>query len=321
MGERLQAGSPGPVRVADGVTLLDLSFQATPGVIGAWLLEGDGEAVLIETGPASTRENLEHMVRQAGYKMANISRLIVTHIHLDHAGAAGVLLRDYPHLRLSVQEDAAPFLISVDRLWNSATRIYGDEMLPLWGETIDADASRVDTFRDGDRLRVAGTTLRVVATPGHSGTHVSFFDEQRGILFTGDAAGARIGGSSILVPTLSPPEIDIDLWKESIDRMKALEPERLALTHMGIFDDAVPHLDGLMPAIRECMEIADRVLQSPDDESALAEALTLELRGAFENEGGDVDRAYAAMQYAMPTWLAAKGIVRVFKKAGKFDPA
>lgn len=321
MVESQQAGSPGPVRVADGVTLLDLSFQETPGVIGAWLLQGDGEVVLVETGPASTRANLEQMVRQAGYEMADISRLIVTHIHLDHAGAAGVLLRDYPHLRLSVQEDAAPFLISVDRLWNSAARIYGDEMLPLWGETVDVDASRVDAFRDGDRLDVAGTTLRVVATPGHSGTHVSFMDEQRGILFTGDAAGARIGGTGILVPTLSPPEIDVELWEGSVARMKALEPERLALTHMGIFDDAGPHLDALMPAIRESMEIAKRVLHSPDDESALAEALTLELRGAFENEGGDVEAAYAAMQFAMPTWLAAKGIVRVFKKAGKFGLA
>lgn len=307
-----------PVRIDDGVTLLDLQFQGRPGAIGAYLLEVDGDAVLIETGPGSTRETLEAMVRQAGHTMRDISRLIVTHIHLDHAGAAGLLMRDYPHLRLAVHEGAAPFLISVERLWNSAARIYGEMMAPLWGEAIDVDADRMDPLRDGEVLEVAGTRLRAIATPGHAGTHLAFLDEGRGILFTGDAAGARMKGSELVVPTLAPPELDFELWAQSIETMLALAPKRLALTHFGVFDDPRRHLEAMMPAIDDAMQIAGPVLKSPEDEDALTEALAARMREMYEAEGGDVAAKEAAMQLAMPSYLAAKGLLRVFKKSGRF---
>jgi glyoxylase-like metal-dependent hydrolase (beta-lactamase superfamily II) len=259
------------------------------------------------------------MVARAGFSMDDVSRLIVTHIHLDHAGAAGVLMQRYPHLRLSVQEDAAQFLVSVDRLWNSSARIYGDMMLPLWGETVDVDAGRVDTFRDGDVLNVAGTSLLVRATPGHTGTHVSFFDQQRGILFTGDAAGARMMGSDVVVPTLSPPELDFDLWRQTIEAMRELGPNRLALTHMGVFEDVERHLDGFMPSIESSLGIAEQVLETPDDEDALAEALAEKMRGAYVAEGDGAEAKLRAMELAMPAYLASKGIVRVFRKSGRFD--
>lgn len=310
-----------PIPVAEGVSLLDLEFQGTPGAIGSWLLAGDGEVALLEVGPASTRENLERMVARAGYSMADVSRLIVTHIHLDHAGAAGVLMRDYPNMRLTVHEDAAQFLTSVDRLWKSAARIYGDEMERLWGETIDVDPERLDPVRDGERLRIAGTSLLGRATPGHAGTHLSFLDEHRGVLFTGDAAGARMMDSNIVVPTLAPPELDFDLWEQSIEAMRELQPERLALTHMGVFEDVDRHLDVFMPTIRKSMEIAGRVLHSPEDEAALAEVLTGEMQSAYDEEGGNIEGKYRAMQLAMPTYLAAKGLVRVFKKSGQFNAA
>lgn len=308
-----------PIVVDDGVTLLDLHFQDTPGAIGSYLLHGNGEVVLLEVGPGSTRETLEKMVHRAGFSMLAVSRLVVTHIHLDHAGAAGLLMRDYPHLRLSVHEAAAPFLITVERLWNSAARIYGDQMEPLWGEAVDIDASRVDGLKDGQVLEVAGTTLRAVATPGHAGTHLAFFDERRGILFTGDAVGARMQGSGIVIPTLAPPELDFTLWAQSVETMRALKPGRLALTHFGVFDAADRHLEALMPAIEVSMEIAERTMTSPDDEAVLADELTRVMRSEYEHEGGNVERAYAGMQLAMPTYLAAKGLVRVLKKAGRFD--
>jgi glyoxylase-like metal-dependent hydrolase (beta-lactamase superfamily II) len=311
--------TPGPIRIDEGVSLLDLRFQGSPSAIGSYLLTGDGDAVLLEIGPGSTRVALEAGLRRAGLTMADISRLIVTHIHLDHAGAAGVLMRDYPHLRLSVHEKAAPFLVSLDRLWNSAGRIYGDMMDALWGETIDVDADRIDGLAHGDVLRVAGAELRAVATPGHAGTHLAFLDERRGILFTGDAAGARMPGSWIVVPTLAPPELDFSSWAESVETMRGLGASRLALTHFGVFDDADRHLSALMPAIEGSMATAGRVLERPEDEAALAEELTREMRQAFEREDGDVELGYAGMQLAMPTYLAAKGLVRVFKKSGRFS--
>lgn len=315
----LSADPNQPVVIDDGVMLLDLQFQGKPGAIGSYLLAGGGEVVLLEVGPGSTRHTLEQMVHRAGYTMADVSRLIVTHIHLDHAGAAGPLMRDYPHLRLSVHGAAAPFLVSVDRLWNSAARIYGDQMEPLWGEAVDVDAGRVDSLADGEVLHVAGTTLRAVATPGHAGTHLAFLDERRGILFTGDAAGARMPGSHLVVPTLAPPELDFDVWAETVETMRSLRPERLALTHFGVFDDADRHLASLMPAIATSMEIAGRVLLTPEDEGVLTDELTRVMRTAYEREEGDIERAYAGMQLAMPTYLAAKGLVRVFRKTGRFE--
>jgi glyoxylase-like metal-dependent hydrolase (beta-lactamase superfamily II) len=308
-----------PVRIDDGLHLLDLGFQGTSGAIGSWLLAGGGEVALLEVGPGSTRENLQRMVGQAGYAMDDVSRLIVTHIHLDHAGAAGLLMQDYPHLRLTLHEAAAPFLVSVDRLWNSAARIYGDQMTPLWGEAIDVSEDRIDPVRDGDVIQVAGTTLRALSTPGHAGTHLAYFDEQRRVLFTGDAAGARMSGTSLVVPTLAPPELDFELWGRTVAVMRGLEPERLALTHFGMFDDAERHLDAIIPSIESAMELAGRVLRSPEDEPGLTEALDAAMREAYEAEGGDVDAKYASMQLAMPGYLAAKGLVRVFRKSGRFD--
>lgn len=311
-------GNGQPIRIDDGVTLLDLRFQGRPGAIGAYLLTGHGDAVLVETGPGSTRETLGALVGQAGLAMRDVSRLIVTHIHLDHAGAAGLLMRDYRHLRLSVHEAAAPFLVSVERLWNSAARIYGDMMAPLWGEAIDVNADRVDPLHDGDVLDVAGTRLRAVATPGHAGTHLAFLDERRGILFTGDAAGARMQGSDLVVPTLAPPELDFALWERSIQTMLTLEPTRLALTHFGVFDDARRHLEAMMPAIDDAMAIAGRVLTRPEEEDALAGALAARMQELYAEEGGDVEAKEPAMQLAMPSYLAAKGLLRVFKKSGRF---
>jgi glyoxylase-like metal-dependent hydrolase (beta-lactamase superfamily II) len=316
---KMMADDVTPIEVDDGVMLLDLRFQDVPGVIGSYLLAGDGDVVLVETGPASTSEHLERMVARAGFSMDDVSRLIVTHIHLDHAGAAGVLMQRYPHLRLSVQEDAAQFLISVERLWNSSARIYGDMMVPLWGETVDVDAGRVDTFRDGNVLNVAGTSLLVRATPGHTGTHLSFFDQQRGILFTGDAAGARLMGSYVVVPTLSPPELDFEKWRQTIDTMRKLGPNRLALTHMGVFEDVERHLTAFMPAIQERLDTAGRILKSPEDEEALTEALSGEMHAAYLAEGEGAEEKLRAMELAMPAYLASKGILRVFKKSGRFE--
>jgi glyoxylase-like metal-dependent hydrolase (beta-lactamase superfamily II) len=310
-----------PIVVEDGVTLLDLGFQDVPGVIGSYLLAGDDGVALVETGPASTRLHLEYMVEEAGYSMHDVSSLVVTHIHLDHAGAAGVLMERYPHLELSVHEDAAQFLVSVDRLWNSSARIYGEMMVPLWGETRNVDAGRVNTFRDGDVLNVGGTSLLVRATPGHTGTHVSLLDQQRGILFTGDAAGARLMDSKVVVPTLSPPELDFDLWRQTIDAMRELQPTRLALTHMGVFEDVDRHLDSFMPAIEESLEIAERILKSPEEEDALTEALAGKMRANYVAEGDGADGKLRAMELAMPAYLASKGILRVFKKSGRFDQA
>jgi glyoxylase-like metal-dependent hydrolase (beta-lactamase superfamily II) len=311
-----------PKLVADGTYLVDHGFQGVPGVIGSFLLVGDGDLVLIESGPSTTRHNLVEGVREAGYNFADVSRLIVTHIHLDHAGAAGVLMQEYPRLRLSVQSGGAPYLIDPERLIKSATRIYGDRMERLWGEVVGVDAGRIDPIEDGGVLKVAGRELVARYAPGHAGSHVVLLDESTGVLFTGDAAGARLKGTEYVCPTLAPPEIDLSMWAQTVEMMKRLRATKLALTHCGVFEDVERHLNDVMPNIEEQVAIGDRVMMSPDDEADAIEFLTAQEREEYARESGDIAEVNAYMQalgLAMPPYVAAQGLKRLFTKAGRFD--
>ncbi|HEU0165279.1 MAG TPA: MBL fold metallo-hydrolase, partial [Thermomicrobiales bacterium] len=166
-----------PEVVAPGIIRIDLGFQGTAGVIASYLLVGDDELTLIETGPTSTRPNLELGIREAGYDIADVTHLIPTHIHLDHAGAAGGLMQDHQRMRMHLHPVGAPHLIDPARLVSSASRIYGDRMDALWGEVVGAPAERVETVEDGDVVNVAGRSLRAIYTPGHAGNHIAWFDE------------------------------------------------------------------------------------------------------------------------------------------------
>lgn len=305
-----------PATIADSTILIDLHFQGTPGVIGAFLLVGGDELALVETGPTTTRAALEQGIRAVGYEPGDISRLIVTHIHLDHAGAAGSLMRDYPAMRLMVHPNGAPHMIDPDRLLKSAARIYGDRMDELWGEVIDIDAERVDLVQGGDMVVVAGRSLLVRDAPGHASTQVVLLDQSTGVLFTGDAAGARVAGTRYVCPTLAPPELDFAVWAETIRTMRELRPATLALTHFGAFADADRHLADVLPGIEGQERLAREILRSEADVDRLTERLLRMEREIYAGERADVDAAMASLQYAMPAWLASLGMLRVFKKAG-----
>jgi glyoxylase-like metal-dependent hydrolase (beta-lactamase superfamily II) len=305
-----------PVAIADGTTLIDLQFQDTPGVIGAFLLVGEDELALVETGPTTTRATLEQGIRAAGFEPGDVTRLIVTHIHLGHAGAAGSLMRDYPAMRLTVHANGAPHMIDPERLLKSATRIYGDRMDELWGEVVGIDPERVDPIGDGDTIVVAGRPLLVRDAPGHASTQVVLLDQSTGMLFTGDAAGARVTGTRYVCPTLAPPELDFASWAETIRTMRELRPAALALTHFGAFADADRHLADVLPGIDGQERLARAVLRSEADVDTFTERLLEMERTIYADEGVDVDAAMASLQYAMPAWLASLGLLRVLKKAG-----
>lgn len=305
-----------PSQVAPGIFLIDLGFQGTAGTIGAYLLAGNDELVLIETGPSTTRGNLEMGIREAGFDIRDVTRLIPTHIHLDHAGVAGGLMRDHPRMRITLHPGGAPFLIDPERLVKSAARIYGDRMDELWGEVSVLPADRVDTVEDDERLQVAGHTLHVRYTPGHAGTHISLLDEASGTLFTGDSAGARIAPSAYVCPTVPPPEIDLDLWRGSVEVMREMRPSQLALTHFGVFSDVDRHLDDLIPNAGTVLAIAREELTSGHGlEDVTDRILDLE-RGVFANEA-DPALLMSRMELGMPAWMASLGLQRVLKKRGE----
>lgn len=225
--------------------LIDLNFMGYPSAIASYLLTDAQEVALVEVGPTTTIDTLLEAVRAYGIAPEQIRHLLVTHIHLDHAGALGVLMRRLPEAVCYVHPVGAPHLIDPSRLIASASRLYGEMMDTLWGEVVPVPAERVRVVHDGDRLTIAGRILRVIDTPGHARHHHAYLDEHDGTLFAGDIAGVRMPGTTYVRPPTPPPELDIEAWQASLSKLRALPLQRLALTHFGFYEDVVRHIDEL----------------------------------------------------------------------------
>jgi glyoxylase-like metal-dependent hydrolase (beta-lactamase superfamily II) len=301
-------------RVGDGLWQLDLGFQGWDGVIAAYLLAGNGELALVETGPASTLPALRAGIRAAGFDPADLGRALVTHIHLDHSGAAGVLAREAPGLTVHVHPLGAPHLVDPARLVSSAGRLYGERMGVLWGEVAPLPAERVIPLADGETISVAGRVLTTLFTPGHASHHAAFWDAAAGVAFTGDVGGVRVQGTGYVCPPTPPPDLDLDAWAGSVERLRRLAPRRLCLTHFGAFDDVAAHLDQLLPNLHEVRDLAAAVLAAGGDAAALAARLHERFAAALAGAGPDqLDR----LELASPSAVAAPGLVRYLVKRGQ----
>ncbi|MEO7135764.1 MAG: MBL fold metallo-hydrolase, partial [Vicinamibacterales bacterium] len=205
------------------IEFIDLVFLGTPRVIATALLDGPDGVVLIDPGPTSCLPALEAGLRDRGLALRDVRALLLTHIHLDHAGASGTIAERVPGVRVYVHERGAPHMIDPTKLLASATRLYGERMDLLWGEFQPVPADRVAVLRGGERLELAGTKLNVAYTPGHAKHHVSYLDEQTAVAYVGDTAGVRVSGDYLIAPT-PPPDIDIEAWQESITTIEAWQP-------------------------------------------------------------------------------------------------
>jgi len=242
--EQTRPALPDYPRVRDlggGVRLIDTLHLGNPGTIGVYLLDlpGGGHA-LVESGPGVTLPEVEAGLAAAGVTLYDLSHVLVTHIHLDHAGAAGAISRR-SGAELIVHEVGAPHMIDPSRLMASATRVYGDDLQRLWGVMEPVPADRVRAVRGGERLDVGGLAIDVMYTPGHASHHVSYLTGD-GTLFAGDVAGVRLGGADVIRPALAPPELDLEAAEESLAALRAAEPDRMLLTHFGPVADADAHL-------------------------------------------------------------------------------
>lgn len=220
---------------------IDLEFRGSPHVIATAVLKGTDGVTLIDPGPTSCLPVLEAGLRSRGLSLRDVRTLLLTHIHLDHAGAAGTIVERVPGVRVYVHERGAPHMIDPAKLLASATRLYGDQMDTLWGAFLPVPASQVTALAGGERLECGGTPLRVAYTPGHAKHHVSYFDEHSGMAYVGDTGGIRVTGDYLLAPT-PPPDIDIETWMTSLDLIDAWQPVSLFLTHFGTVTPARAHL-------------------------------------------------------------------------------
>jgi len=216
------------------VKLVDLQFGGREHAIGVYVVETDDGPALFDCGPSSTLAALDEGLAAHGYAVEDLRHLLLSHIHLDHAGAAGSLVRRHPQLTVWVSEIGAPHLVDPSRLERSARRLYGELFDPLWGELAPVPQANV---------RVAsGNVLgwECFPTQGHASHHVSYF--RNGTVLAGDAAGVRMPGASYVLPVSPPPDVDVDAWHATADAIRAREPERLALIHFGVHEDVDSHL-------------------------------------------------------------------------------
>jgi glyoxylase-like metal-dependent hydrolase (beta-lactamase superfamily II) len=278
-----------PPPPSDDATLIDLLHSGRERVVGAWLV-GD---VVVDPGPSSCLERLLPALEARPPRA-----LALTHIHLDHAGAAGSLLRRFPDAEVWVHERGAPHLVDPSKLLASAARLYGDEMERLWGEVAPVPAERVRALAGGERL----TGFRVAYTPGHASHHVAYLHEPSGRAFTGDVAGVRIAEGSVLAPT-PPPDIDLRAWRASLDALADWQPTRLALTHFGEQREVEAHLQEL----REELERVEQ-LAAEQDEAGFCAAIRARVAG-FAGPA-----TAAAYEQAMPPEQSFLGLARYLER-------
>lgn len=299
---------------------LDLHFQGQPNAVAAYLLADGDDLVLIETGPGSTLGALEAGIHAAGFTLEQLTGVVVTHIHLDHAGGAGAVLARAPRARLYVHPRGAPHMIDPSKLVASATRIYGADMDRLWGAFEPVPAERVVELADGDVVRCGRRTLTALYTPGHAVHHVALHEAERGDVYAGDVGGVRVGPVRLVRPPTPPPDIDPPAWRESLARIRALAPRRLLLTHFGAFDDVEWHLDDCLARLSSWTGYVEGRLDAAGGVEMATPALLAEVsadlaeraRQEFVAAGASPEAA-ASAEAAMPMDTALPGIVRWLK--------
>lgn len=289
------------------IHIIDLHDRA-PRVIAAFLLETPDGPVLLETGPESRFSVLLDGLNQHGYSASDIKHVFVTHIHLDHAGAAWRFAE--LGATIYVHPKGAPHLTDPSKLWASATRIYGDQMEELWGRMGVVPEDRVQVLQDGDIATIGGTEIQAIETPGHANHHHAFKIGRS--LIGGDVTGVRIGRGPVL-PPCPPPDIHVELWRESIARVRMLRPDRLYLTHFGEVDEVMPHLESLEYKLLEWAQWMKLRLKAAKTRQQIVEEFAQqvvdELRAA-----GMGEEEIKEYEYADPSWMTVDGLTRYWNK-------
>jgi glyoxylase-like metal-dependent hydrolase (beta-lactamase superfamily II) len=275
---------------------IDLHHQGAERVVGCYLLETSEGWALNDCGPSSCVPTLEEGLARRGLTLTDVDHLLLSHIHLDHAGAAGVLVRKHPGLQVHVSEIGAPHLIDPSRLEQSARRLYGEAFDRLWGELAAVPDENVHVVGE----ETLG--LETFETRGHANHHVSYLAPD-GTLYAGDAAGVRIQPDDYIAPPTPPPEFDLEAWDRTIDEIERRAPERLALIHYGIVDDPVEHLRELRARLHAW---TNWVRGGASEEQFLEQA---EAERAAISSHADIG------EKAMPLWQCFAGIRRYVEKS------
>jgi glyoxylase-like metal-dependent hydrolase (beta-lactamase superfamily II) len=298
--------------LAVGLDYVDLDFLGRPGIIATAILHGSPGVALIDPGPATTVPNLTSALTRKGIRFEDVRQILVTHIHLDHSGGVGSIIEKYPHIEVLVHRRGAPHLIDPTRLLASAGRLYAQDM-DIWGEVKPVPEGCVRIVDGGETLAVVGREVKVEYTPGHASHHASYLDTASRIAFVGDTAGIRRGSRTFVMPPTPPPDIDIEAWRESEQKILSWDPDALFLTHFGPQTGVRQHFQSMFENMEAWSRIVRRLLADPSlsDEERLQrfteEAYRDLMRRVGEAEAADYTKA-GGLNYSY------QGLARYWRK-------
>ncbi len=296
------------------IETLDLGFQGTPETIASFLVVGPAGPVLLETGPGSTLPRLVEQLEERGFAPQDVQGVLVTHIHLDHAGGAGWWAQQ--GVPVYVHSAGAPHLIDPSKLLASAERIYGDRMGPLWGQTLPAPRENIIPVEDGDAIEVAGLRFRALSTPGHARHHHVY--RLGDIGFMGDALGILLPGRNWIDLPAPPPEFDLEAWKESLQRIRQQEFSTIYRTHFGEVGDVAEQIDSFEQILIEAANLVRQMMAEGLERSSMVDRYQSEMRDRAAAAG--LDQATAkAYELANPRDMSVDGIARYWRKKDRQD--
>ena len=276
------------------IAVLDTQWVGRSQATASVLLESDGHLALVDPGPASTLETIRAELKTRGIELRDLNALLLTHIHLDHAGASGTILRDNPELPVYVHQNGAPHLIDPSKLLASAGRLWGDDLPRLFGETLPVSKENLRILSGGETLDLGGRKIEVAYTPGHASHHVSYFDAEEGIAFVGDTAGIRIENGPYIMPATPPPDIDLTLWDGSFATILARRPEKLFLTHYGFAENPEAHIAIFRERLHAWAGMAGKIMQlATSDTEAVQEFMAVARADIAQNLPPDETEQYA----------------------------
>ncbi len=298
--------------LAPGLSYVDLHFLGRPHAIATGIISGPGGTALVDPGPTTCLATLEAGLHEQGLQLADVTHLLLTHIHLDHAAATGTIVSRHPRIQVLVHDRGAKHMVDPKKLLDSATRLYGADMDRLWGEFLAVPASNVRRLQGGEQVEVAGRTFEVAYTPGHASHHVSYYDASSGVAFVGDTAGICIEGGYIVPPT-PPPDIDLEAWRDSAGRIEAWQPKTLFLTHFG--PSPLPpatHMQTLLENLDTASRLARETLSTPgtddDRRRQYADLIKRELRRQM------TEAQMSSYALAAPFEMLWDGLARYWRK-------
>ncbi len=296
-----------------GITTIDAQF-IEPGIASIHLIEQEGHVAFVDTGTTHSLSVVREVMHAKNISADRVIYVIVTHVHLDHAGGAGAMMLEFPHANLVVHPLGARHMIDPTKLIAGTIQIYGAEKArQLYGEIVPVDKSRVIIAADGFELDFCGRRLRFFDTPGHARHHFSMLDEQFGNIFTGDTMGISYRAfdsdrGPFLFPTTSPVQCEPDVLHRSIDRLMQTEPRAMFLTHFGRITPTAKLIDGLHRRLNAMVDMALGLESQPDRESRLIRLIGEYLFQEAKQHGSSLSDEQIRRHLGMDTVLNAQGL-------------